>query len=56
MKRVEEPAWTENEKNDHLQEGGLLKRLGSLADYTTPAMKELLFYGAEKMNTPGSPV
>ena len=37
------------EMSDDRQEESLLKTLGRFADYTTPAMKELLSYGKDKL-------
>lgn len=49
MRKNDEPERRDVEKSDSPQEQSVLDKLGRFADYTTPAMKELLFYGDGKM-------
>ena len=56
--KTAEPEHRDVEKSNDPQEKSLLEKLSRFADYTTPAMKELLSYGEGKrpVAPPGSPI
>ena len=55
MKRSDEPQHKERETSEAGPGKIIVEKLGRFADYTTPAMKELLSYAEGKRRVNGSP-